>query len=214
MSAFARAMELYPYVFHPTTVLGAGVLLLIYHEWDRQGLDRAALWPRVGSFLGAGVLALVPTVAYFLVTGADPVQSTKGAGWTMDALVAGGLVVAAAGTWVVWRRNDWGPLVPGLMVVVLVATAPYAALSPFWDVSGHVLIALVPTLYLTLVDRTFWPLLAVPVVMVPNRVYLGAHTLPQAVAGFLLGAAVTLGLYWRQAGGSFRPEPDSTRLRH
>ena len=74
-------------------------------------------------------------------------------------------------------------------------TVPYAALSPFWDISGHVIFALTPTLYLALVDRKYAPLLAVPVVMVPNRVYLNAHSLAQSVVGFAVAAAIVFGLY-------------------
>jgi membrane-associated phospholipid phosphatase len=212
MSALSQAMEYYPYVFHPITVLGAGILLLVHYEWARQDADRSALWRHVGGFLGAGALALVPTVAYFLVTGADPVQSTIGNSWAMDALVASGLFIAAAATWYLWRRFEWGDLVPGAMVTLAVVTVPYAVLSPLWNVSGHVIVSLMPTLYLALVDRKFWPLLVVPVVMVWNRIYLGAHTPAQAVAGFLVAGGITLGLYWVQTGGSLRPRPESTTL--
>ena len=160
MEPLARAMEYYPYVVHPITVLGACVLALIHYEWADQDADRSALWRRVGAFIGAGVLALLPTAAYFVLSGASVTGATKGNGWQMDALVAGGLFIAAAVTWLLWRRYDWGPLVPGAMEVLVAVTVPYAVLSPVWNVSGHVIVALMPTLYLTLVDRTFWPLLA------------------------------------------------------
>lgn len=70
-----------------------------------------------------------------------------------------------------------------------------------------------PALYLTLIDRRFWPLLAVPIVMVPNRVFLNAHTWAQSIDGFLIAAAIIFGLYWLQTGGSLRPKPESTTLR-
>lgn len=209
MSLLSRAMTYYPYVFHPITILGVSTLLLIHHEWARQDASRSALRRRVGAFLGAGLLALVPTVAYFGITGADPVQSTQGNSWEMDALVASGLFIAAAVTWVVWRRQEWGSLVPGAMVALAAVTLPYAALSPFWNVSGHVIVALMPTLYLTLVARKFWPLLAVPLVMVPNRILLEAHTWAQTLGAFLLAGVITAGIYWLQAGGSFRSAPES-----
>lgn len=212
MSLLSQAMTYYPYVFHPITVLGVGILLLIHHEWARQNADRSVLWHRVGGFLGAGLLALVPTAAYFAITGANPVQSTMGNSWRMDALVAAGLFIAGVVTWYVWRRFDWGRLVPGMMAVLVAVTVPYIALSPFWNVSGHVIISLMPTLYLTLVDREFWPTLAVPTVMVPNRVFLDAHTWAQSIGGFLIATAIILGLYWLQNGGSLRPEPESTAL--
>jgi membrane-associated phospholipid phosphatase len=205
-------MAYYPYVFHPITVLGASILVLIHHEWARQGADRSALRRRMAGFLAAGVLGLVPTVAYFAITGIDPIKASVGNSWRMDALVASGMFIAAAATWVAWRRFDWGSLVPGAMVTLAAVTVPYVALSPFWNVSGHVITSLMPTLYLTLVDRKFWPLLAIPVVMVPNRLYLGAHTWAQSVGGFLIAAAITLGLYWMQTGRSLRSEPESTTL--
>ena len=47
----------------------------------------------------------------------------------MDALVAGGPFIAGVATWYVWRRFDWGPLVPGAMVVLVAVTVLYVALS-------------------------------------------------------------------------------------
>ncbi|NHN47942.1 phosphatase PAP2 family protein [Halostella sp. JP-L12] len=202
MSLLSQAMTYYPYVFHPITVVGGSVLLLIRYEWARRSDDRSSLRRRVVAFLGAGLLALVPTVTYFAVTGAAVIRSTMGNAWVMDALVASGLFIAAAATWGAWRRFDWGELVPGLMTVVAVVAVPYVALSPFWNVSGHVLIALAPTLFLTLVDRSYWPLLVVPVVMVPNRIYLDAHTWAQSIGGFVLAATVTAGIYRLRTGGS------------
>lgn len=204
MAAFSTAMEYFPYVFHPITVVGASVLLLIHHEWTRQGADRAALRRRVGAFLGAGALALVPTVAYFALSGGGIMAATQGKSLRMDALVAGGLVIAAAATWYAWRRYEWGRLVPAAMAVMVANTVPYFAISAVWDISGHVIISLFPALYLTLVDRSFWPLLAVPLVMVPNRVVVGAHTWTQSLVGFALAVALTTGLFWYQTGGSMR----------
>lgn len=210
MSLLATAMKYYPYVFHPITVLGVGILVLIHHEWARQDADRSVLWRRVGGFLGAGLLALIPTVAYFVITGTAVMRATKGSGWVMDGLVAAGLFIAAGITWYEWRRFDWGRLVPGAMEALAAVTVPYIALSPFWDVSGHVIIALMPALYLTLVDRTFWPSLAIPVVMVPNRVLVNAHSWTQSIAGFVIAAAITVGLYWLHVDGSTAPDLGST----
>ncbi|NHN59399.1 MULTISPECIES: phosphoesterase [Halorussus] len=209
MDALDTAMELYPYVFHPAVMVGVGALVTIHHEWALQDADRSALWRRFAAFLGAGVLSLVPTLAYVLVTGQGLYQVTKGNAWQVDALVAGGVLFTAATTWLVWRRYDWGALVPGYLQALVVATIPYVALSPFWNFSGHVTMALMPTLYLTLVDRRFWPTLAIPVVMVPNRVYLDAHDWPQSVGAFLIIAALVVGVFWWQTGGEFRAEPGS-----
>lgn len=210
MSLVSQTMEYYPYVVHPITVLGVGVVLLLYHEWSRQDLERPVLWRRLGAFLGIGLLSLVPTAAYFLFAGSDVLEATRGNSAVMDGLVASGLLIAAGLTWVAWRRFDWGPLVPGAMQALAAVTVPYALVSPFWNISGHVIISLMPALYLTLVNRRFWPLLAFPVVMVPNRVYLDAHTWEQSIVGFLVAALVVGGVYWVQASGSLRPELGTT----
>jgi membrane-associated phospholipid phosphatase len=206
MGLVSQTMEYYPYVVHPITVLGVGVILLIHHEWARQNEGRAALWRHLGAFLGVGLLALVPTVAYFAIVGGSVMEATKGNSIVMDALVASGLLVAAGVTWYVWRRFDWGVLVPGAMQALAAVTVPYVVVSPFWNISGHVIISLMPALYLTLVDRKFWPLLVFPVVMVPNRIYLDAHTWAQSIGGFLVAALIVVGVYWVQASGSLRPE--------
>jgi len=192
-------MEYYPYVFHPGVAVGGGLLLLIYVEWERQGADRGALRARVAALVGVGIAAFVPTVIHMLVTGQGPLETTRGNAWQVDALVASGLLIAAGTLWYLWRRYDWGGIVPGALEALVAVTVPYAAASPVWNVSGHVILSLMPTLYLTLVDRRFWPLLAIPVVMVPNRLYLDTHTWDEVVGGFLLAAAVVVWVYYRRA---------------
>ncbi|NEU56231.1 phosphoesterase [Halorussus sp. MSC15.2] len=209
MSALDTAMRFYPYVFHPGVMVGAGALVVIHHEWARKDADWSALWRRFGAFLAAGVLSLAPTLAYVLVTGQGLYEVTKGNVWQVDALVGVGVFVTAGATWFVWHRYDWGSLVPGYLEALVLVTIPYVALSPFWNLSGHVTMALMPTLYLTLVDRTFWPTLAIPVVMVPNRLYLNAHTPVQTVGAFLLTAVLVVGAFWMQTGGRLRTEPES-----
>jgi hypothetical protein len=209
MSALDTAMEVYPYVFHPAVMVGAGALVLIHYEWAKQGADRSALVRRFGAFLGAGVCSLVPTGAYVLATGQGLYQVTKGNAWQVDALVAVGVLFSAGATWLCWHHFDWGSVVPGYMEALAAATVPYIALSPFWNFSGHVTLAVMPTLYLTLVDRQFWPTLAIPVVMVPNRVYLEAHGWAESVVAFLVIAVVVVGVFWWQTGGEFGAEPDS-----
>jgi uncharacterized membrane protein len=56
-----------------------------------------------------------------------------------------------------------------------------------WNISGHVLFTLVPTLYLSLVDRRYLPLLVIPLVMIPNRPMVSRHTLEQSFGSVALG---------------------------
>lgn len=195
------AMRWFPYVFHPTTLLGAGLVTLIYYEWNRQPVDAGELWKRLGGFALAGVFALLPTAVYMLATGQGIMQTTQGNAWQVDWLVAGGVVVTATVLWILWAHFDWGPMVPKGAVALVAATIPYMIASPFWNMSGHVTMALFPALYLTLVDRKFWPTLVIPVLMVPNRLYLDAHTTAQTVGGFVITAIVVVAVYKLRGSG-------------
>lgn len=210
MDIVHTAMDLYPYVFHPAIVVGAGAFVLIYHEWARQDADPSVLFGRIGAFLGAGLLSLLPTLGYVLFTGQGLFEVTKGNVWQVDALVASGIFIATATTWLVWRYFDWGTTVPGYVEALAIVTIPYVALSPFWNISGHVILALTPTLYVTLVDRRFWPSLAIPVVMVPNRVYLGAHTWAQSVGGLLLATGIVVGVFRAHSDSQSESTSDSS----
>lgn len=206
MSLLGRAIDLYGYVFHPITVIGLGALLLIHYEWADQSAGRSTLWKRWGAFLGAGVLALVPTVAFFVLQRGTLSKAFSGSSWKLDMMVAAGVFIGATVTWAVWRQYDWGDLVPGGMAALVAVIPPYAVLSPFWDISGHVIFALAPTLYLALLDRKFAPLLAIPVVMVPTRVIVNAHSTLESVAGFVVAAAIVVAVYlWRSPDSDSEP---------
>jgi membrane-associated phospholipid phosphatase len=211
MGLFGDIMRAFPYVFHPSTVLGAFILLLVHYEWVHQEDPDTGLWPRIGAFLAAGALSLAPTAVYMFVTGSGIRETTQGNAWQVDALVASGIFVTATVMWLVWRRYDLGTLVPSAMVVLAAVTVPYAALSPFWNVSGHVTTALMPTLYLTLVDRKYWPLLLIPAVMVPNRLYLGVHTWQQVVGAVVITTFVVVALYWHANDDSLDQARGPTR---
>ncbi|MFC4357430.1 phosphoesterase [Halobium salinum] len=201
MTLLETVMQYYAYLFHPAVVLGLGALLTVHWEWARTDLGRSALYRRWGTFLAAGAASLVPSLAYMLVTGQGPVETMQGNGPQVDTLVAGGIFLAAGATWALWRRFDWGDVVPALVVAYAAVAVPYVVLSPFWNISGHVLLSTTPAAFLVLLDRQYWPTLAVPVVMVPNRPVVGAHTWPQAVGGFLVAATVVVAVYALYDGG-------------
>jgi membrane-associated phospholipid phosphatase len=195
MNALDIVMRYYPYVFHPAVMVGGMMLTLIYLEYDRQGASGDVLKKRLGVFALVGATSLLPTFAYMLVTGQGPVETMQGNAWQVDFLVGSGMALVAAVMWLVWHRFDWGSLIPPAMEALVVVTVPYVALSPLWNVSGHVIFSVMPTLYLVLVERRFWPLLLIPAVMVPNRLYVGAHGLSQAVAGLLIAAVLVIAVY-------------------
>lgn len=210
MSLLSQAMAYYPFVFHPATMVGGGLLILIYVEWRREGADRGGLRRRLGALLAAGAVSLLPSLAYMVITGKGPMETMQGNVWQVDLLVAGGIFFVSGTMWLLWRRFDWGDVVPGAMEALAAVTVPYIALSPLWNVSGHVILAVTSTLYLALVDRRFWPLLAIPIVMVPNRIYVDAHTWTQSVGAFLLASVIVVGVYHFRVADGGRRTPDAT----
>jgi hypothetical protein len=195
VGTFSIAMEYFPYVFHPAILVGGGLVLLIHTEWRRQDAGRELLWKRLGVFALAGVLSVLPTAAYLLVTGQGPMETMQGNAWQVDAIVASGVAVLAGSMWVAWNRYEWGHLVPRGAVALAAVTVPYVGLSPFWNVSGHVILAVVSILSVVLVERRFWPLLAVPAVMVVNRPYVDAHTWAQSTGALLIATAIVVAVF-------------------
>lgn len=190
MGLLQQFMDVYRYAVHPFVVTLGGGLALVYHEWREQSAPGRALWYRVGAVALVTVLAMVPLFAFLLATGRDAFRLDNA--WYVDLTLGTGLLIAGATAWHLWSRFDWGTETRSAVTALLVTVVPYTALSLVWNVSGHVTFTLVPTLYLTLVDRSYWPLLAVPVLMVPNRPMVGMHTWPQSVAGLVLGLAGVL----------------------
>jgi hypothetical protein len=195
VSAFSVAMQYFPFVFHPVVLVGGGFLLVVHTEWRRQDVSRDNLRKRLGVFAVAGVLSVLPAAAYMLVTGQGPMETMQGNAWQVDAIVASGLAVVAGAMWVVWNRYEWGHLVPRGAVALAAVTVPYVGLSPFWNVSGHVILAVVSILSVVLVERRFWPLLAVPAVMVVNRPYVDAHTWAQSTGALLIATAIVVAVF-------------------
>lgn len=175
--------QLYSDVFTPELfVLLCGVLLIGY-EW--RGLaDRSP------AGLGArlGVLALGWAVALVIYEGV-PLLFESTPTWASDATGSAGLGVGILLIWLGWRRFEWGSHVPVFSALLVGVTVPHLLITPFWDISTHVLYTVVPAGYLGLVDTRFAPLTLVALGMVFARPLAGAHTWPQSVAGLLLGVA-------------------------
>lgn len=185
-------MEVYRYAFHPLAFLLATWLLLVGYEWARESSEPRNLAVRVGTILAIAVAALVPTGIYLLVTDQAARAATVGNDWPVDLATTSGLLVASGLSWAVWSATGWGSATKGAAAAIAVTAVPYAAISVVWNVSGHVAFSAVPALYLASLDRKFLPLVAIPLIMIVNRPFLGVHTWGQSIAGFLLGAAGVL----------------------
>jgi hypothetical protein len=193
------AAQLYSDVFTPELFVLLCGLCLIAYEW-RTVADRS-----IGG-LGAryGVLAAGWAVGLAIYEGV-PVLFDTVPEWGPDATGSVGLGVGILVIWLGWRLFDWGASVPVFSGLLVGVTVPHLLITPFWDISTHVLYAVVPAGYLLAVDRRFAPLGAVAVGMVFARPLAGAHTWLQSIAGLLLGVTFVGAYLWYD--GERKPEP-------
>lgn len=183
LQGLARA---YSTVFDPALFVLLCGLLLFGHEW-RHGRGRSTrdLGVRLavlsaGWLLGVAVYKGVPLLV-------GPVPK-----WIADTLGTMGLVVGFGLIGAVWHLRDWGGPMPAFVALLLAISVPHVLITPFWDISSHVLYTVVPAGALVGLDRRYLLLAIVPVGMVFARPLAGVHTWPQVVAGFALGVAALL----------------------
>lgn len=172
----------YSTVFAPEFFVLSCGLLVLATEWSRKP-DRSNRG--LGARLGVVALGWIVGLAVYrgvpLLVGPVPK-------WIDDSLGTVGLVVGFAAIWAVWRLRAWGRLVPAFAGLLLAVSVPHLLITPFWDVSSHVLYTAVPAGALAWLDSRFAVLAAVPTGMVVARPLAGVHTWPQSLAGLALGA--------------------------
>lgn len=192
------AARLYADVFAPELFVLFCGLCLIGYEWRAvTGRSLAGLGARVSVLAVGWAVGLAVYEGVPLLVGTVPE-------WGPDATGSAGLGLGILLIWLAWRRFDWGERVPVFSALLVAVTVPHLLITPFWDISTHVLYAVVPAGYLGSLDRRFVPLAVVAAGMVVARPLAGAHTWPQSIAGLLLGVAAVAA--WRRYDGEQTPE--------
>jgi hypothetical protein len=177
----------YSAVFAPEFFVLVCSLLVISYEW-RTDSERSL--PGLGARVG--VLGLGWVVAFAIYRGVPRLVGDLPE-WGADFTGSAGLGVGIVLIWFVWQRRDWGDLVPAFSLLLVGVTVPHLLITPIWDVSSHVIYAVVPSGYLLLVNTRFASLAVIAVGMVFARPLAGAHTWLQSIAGLLLSAVVLIG---------------------
>lgn len=194
------AAQWYSAVFAPEIFVLVCCLRLVVYEWrGRSSATIAGLAARIG------VLGLAWGIAFAVYEGVPRLVETVPA-WGPDATGSAGLGLGMLVIWGCWRARDWGRFVPEFSLLLLGVTVPHLLITPFWDVSSHVLYALVPGGYLFLVTVRFVPFVLVGLGMVVARPLAGAHTWPESIGGLALSVAALLVLVRYRS-------PDARRLR-
>jgi len=205
-----NAAQVYSEVFTPEYfVLLCTIAVLVYEIRLASETELRQLVPRFG------VVALGWAVAFAIYEGAPSLFGTVPS-WGPDFTGSLGLGVGIALIWGVWRLQNWGQRVPEFSLLLVAATVPHLIITPFWDVSSHVLYAAVPAGYLGFLDRSFAPVLVVPLGMVVARPLAGAHTWPESIGGFVLAGLVLVGVGYvhdrRREGGGRETSAGAERL--
>lgn len=179
--------ELYSTVFAPELFVLVATLLLVGYEWRTAGWTGRTLAARLGAVGGAWALA------FAVYRGGPRLVATSVPGGE-DFYASLGLLVGFAVIWVAWSRQAAASVGPRYCLLLVATSVIHAVVVPVWDVSSHVLYAVVPTASLATVDRRFAVLFVVPAGMVWSRVTVDAHSLPEAAAGLGLGLLVVAGV--------------------
>lgn len=176
--------QAYSDAFAPELFVLFCTLLLLGYE--RRITRSATESPRRGLLARLGVVAGAWTLA-FAIYQSVPLVFEQTPQWGDDLFGGLGLAAGFACIGLVWRYRRWGRLLPEFAALLIAVTVVHSVVTPFWDVSSHVLYAATPAGYLGVVDRRFAPLAVVPLGMVVSRPLVGAHTWLQSVAGLVLG---------------------------
>lgn len=196
----ASIASTYSAVFAPELFVLVCGLAAVCYEWWRSSRQS---W--IGIAARVGVLGFGWAVAFAVYQGVPALLAAAPA-WATDATGSVGLGVGLLVIWGWWRRAGWGPIVPDYALLLVAVTVPHLLITPVWDVSSHVLYAVVPAGFLTLVDRRAAPLALVALGMVVARPLAGAHTWGESLGGLALGVAA-LAAYASIAGVG---DPSST----
>lgn len=189
----------YQVIFHPFNVIIASCLTIVYWEWMTQerAVRTLARWLSVGA--GVVVVSLAPIFGLLAVTPLSPIELSNKGVWYVDLIAVSCLLIAYGLLRYLSMRGQVGFQLQQLATALAVAAVPYGLLSLVWDVSGHVTFTVIPVVCLTSLDRRFWALLPIPVLMVVNRPLVGVHTWMEAVVGFAIGSLVVWQLRRRRS---------------
>ncbi len=177
---FVQLMEIYDDVFSPVYFMFLCALVVVYYDSKRTGKLKQGL----AIAFAAYAIAYVTYSTWYFIS-----QMPQ---WVEDFLAVTGLMLGVLMAMVAMVKKIYDGIVREAVYIIVVLSAPYMAISPFWNISGHVAYTTAPALYLVTLNRKFLPLMLIPIIMVINRPVIGAHTVAQSVAGFILAALVVV----------------------
>lgn len=177
---FYEIMQIYDDVFSPLYYMLFVALVVVYYDSKVTGKIREAII----TTLVAYAIAYAVYSTWFLM-GEETPQYVE------DLLAVFGLFAAIYVAMFAVRRKIYDGIVLVGILTMIILSVPYAIISVFWNISGHVAYTTAPTVFLVRLNKKFLPLMTIPLVMVVNRPIVGAHTWAESIAGFIFAFAIT-----------------------
>ncbi len=171
-------MVIYQEVFQPTYFLLLSALIILLYDWKNSAQPVKHLFGRFAVISPCFIVGL-------LLKDTSVLQIE-------DVAVLSGFILSVVFCVILWRKFEYGREVLCGITGLIAVSVPYMIISYFWNISGHVTFTAAPVTYLIALDRRLAPLYVIPVLMVFNRIVVGAHDPVQSVAGFFLGTLLVL----------------------
>lgn len=182
-------MDIYDDVFNPIYFMMLCALVVIYYDSKKTGKLLQAVAVTIGAYL---IAYATYSIWYFIQPAPQYIE---------DFLAVSGLFLAIMIAMLGMIKGIYDGIVMKAIYFLIALSIPYLVISFFWNISGHVAYTTAPVMFLIYLDRRWWPLMTIPLIMIVNRPIVQAHTPEQSVAGFVLAVVVFLGFYlyrWRE----------------
>jgi len=187
---FYQFMLFYKDAFDPKYFLFLSVIIIIFYDWKNSSQNFIHFFPRLAviSMCYVAALIIVNLTMHQIV---EPTSVYPQ--YLEDFSNIIGLILGLSLSIVLWRKFSYGKeFIYGAFGLIIVSV-PFTIMSYFWNISGHVTFTAAPVTYLVLLDRRLALLYIIPVIMIFNRPFVGAHTPLQSIAGFILGIII---MFW------------------
>lgn len=184
---FYQIMLFYKDAFDPKYFLFLSFILIVFYDWKNQTKEIKYFFERIAVISISYIVALIIIDLIMMqIVG----RSSSYPQYLEDYSNLAGLMLGLALSVALWKKFKFGKEFLHAAFGLLAVSIPFAVISYFWNISGHVTYTAAPVTYLVLLDRRLLLLYVIPVVMVFNRPYVGAHTPLQSISGFILGTAL------------------------
>ena len=177
-------MMVYQNVFNPKYFLLLSAILIVFYDWKNSYQSIRHLFGRlivIGTSYVVGIETMDILLQHVAESNPDFPQYLE------DFSAIAGMVLGLFLCIAVWKALGYGREVICGAIGLIAVSIPYTIISYFWNISGHVTFTTAPVTYLAALDRRLTPLYIIPAIMVLNRPIVGAHSVTQSVAGFILG---------------------------